>query len=205
LEANYTDSLGERGLDYLERMQNAAMRMQRLIEDLLAFSRVMTHAEPFVTVNLAKVAQQVLEDMAVQIERVNGRVRLDPLPKIQADPTQMRQLLQNMISNALKYQRPGMPPEVHVYAEKMDGNWCQIVVKDNGIGFDEKYLDRIFTVFQRLHGRDEYEGTGIGLAICRHIVEHHGGQMTAVSQPGAGATFMVKLPVKQVEASENAP
>lgn len=203
LAMNYAGSLDERGLDYLGRMQYAAMRMQRLIEDLLAFSRVMTHTNPFVTVNLAKVAQQVIEDMVAQIEQVNGRVQLDPLPKIQADPTQMRQLLQNMISNALKYHKPGLPPEVHVYAEKVDGNRCQIVVKDNGIGFDEKYLDRIFTVFQRLHGRDEYEGTGIGLAICRHIVEHHGGQMTAVSQPGAGAAFMVTLPVKQTEVSEN--
>lgn len=197
LAANYADALDERGQDYLARMHNAAMRMQTLIVDLLAFSRVLTHADPFVGVNLTLTAQQVLEDLSVRIEEANGRVHLAPLPTIQADPTQMQQLFQNLLSNALKYHKPDVPPVIHIFAEKLTDNRCQIVVQDNGIGFDEKYLDRIFTVFQRLHGRTEYEGTGIGLAICRLIVERHGGDITATSQPGQGATFIVTLPIKQ--------
>ncbi|MCL4266444.1 MAG: PAS domain S-box protein [Anaerolineae bacterium] len=197
LAANYADVLDERGQDYLARMHNAAMRMQTLIVDLLAFSRVLTQADPFVGVNLTRTVQQVLEDLSVRIEEANGRIHLTPLPTVQADPTQMQQLFQNLLGNALKYHKPDEPPVVHIFAEKLTENRCQIVVQDNGIGFDEKYLDRIFTVFQRLHGRTEYEGTGIGLAICRLIVERHGGDIIATSQPGQGATFIVTLPIKQ--------
>ncbi len=197
LAANYVDVLDERGQDYLARMQNAAMRMQTLIVDLLAFSRVLTHVDPFVGVNLTQTAQQVLEDLSVSMEAVNGRVHLSPLPTIQADPTQMQQLFQNLLSNALKYHKPDVPPVIHVFGEKVADSCCRIMVQDNGIGFDEKYLDRIFTMFQRLHGRAEYEGTGIGLAICRLIVERHGGSITATSQPGQGATFIITLPIKQ--------
>jgi PAS domain S-box-containing protein len=209
LKAKYGGVLGDQGLDYLERMQNAGVRMQTLINDLLTYSRVTTKAQPFVSVDLAQVVRGVLSDLETRIEQVGGRVEVGDLPAIEADPTQMRQLLQNLIGNALKFHREGETPVVKIHAETLNGRGegavgvcpgdglCQIVVEDNGIGFDEKYVERIFQVFQRLHGRSEYEGTGIGLATCRKIVERHGGSITAKSAPGQGATFIVTLPVRQ--------
>ena len=201
-------SLGDDGRDYLERMLNAAGRMQTLIEDLLSFSRVTTQAKPFVALDLNGVAHEVLSDLEVRIEQVQGRVELAELPVVQADPTQMRQLLQNLIGNALKFHRPDEKPVVKVFARPLavpaeangrpaKAQFFQLVVEDNGIGFEEKYLDRIFTVFQRLHGRGEYEGTGVGLAICRKIAQRHGGDITATSRPGHGATFLITLPLSQ--------
>ena len=207
LKAQYAEPLGTRGRDYLERMQQAAARMQTLITDLLAFSRVTTQARPFGPVDLARIAQEVIDDLEVRLEQVGGRVAVAALPTIDADPLQMRQLLQNLLGNALKFHRPEAPPVVTIASDSLptpaaDGaeptappRWCQLVVADNGIGFEEKYLDRIFAPFQRLHGRSEYEGTGIGLAVCRKIAERHGGRITAHSAPGQGATFVVTLPV----------
>ena len=202
-------SLGDDGRDYLERMLNAAGRMQTLIEDLLSFSRVTTQAKPFVALDLNGIAREVLSDLEVRLEQVQGRVELAELPIVQADPTQMRQLLQNLIGNALKFHRPDEKPVVKVFARPLavpaeasgrpaKPQFFQLVVEDNGIGFEEKYLDRIFTVFQRLHGRGEYEGTGVGLAICRKIAQRHGGDITATSRPGHGATFLVTLPLSQL-------
>lgn len=199
----YHTVLDDQGRDYLDRMQHAAARMQALINDLLSFSRVTTKAQPYAPVDLTNVAQEVLSDLETHIDDVEAQVTLSELPAIDADGLQMRQLLQNLISNALKFHKPGQPPHVTIKGkllndEKQSNGLCQISVADNGIGFDEKYLDRIFTVFQRLHGRNEYEGTGIGLAVCRKIVERHGGTLTATSSPGQGATFTAILPVKQV-------
>jgi light-regulated signal transduction histidine kinase (bacteriophytochrome) len=191
--------------DYLERMQKAATRMQALITDLLAFSRLTTKASPFRAVNLAEVLRGVLEDLEGRIEQVQGRVESGDLPVIEADGLQMRQLFQNLIGNALKFRRPETPPVVAVNARKhwLNGvELCELTVRDNGIGFDEMYLDRIFNVFQRLHSHDEYEGTGMGLAIVRKIVLHHGGQVTARSQPGCGATFIVTLPAAPSKSVE---
>ena len=202
LRAKCMDGLGEQGGDYLNRMLDAAGRMSVLIEDLFAFSRVTTKAKPFVAVNLNKIAGEVVSDLEARVEQTGGRVEIGDLPVIDADPTQMRQLLQNLIANALKFRRPGVPPEVKVSARPGTGGpggQCQLFVADNGIGFDEKYLDRIFIIFQRLHGRNEYEGTGIGLAICRKIVERHGGTITAKSAPGHGATFIINLPLHQIK------
>jgi len=184
--------------DYLERMLNAASRMQTLINDLLTFSRVTTKAQPFSRVDLNLIAREVLSDLEVRIEQAGGRVEVSTLPVIDADPLQMRQLLQNLIANALKFRKPDQPPVVQIFAASNDGV-CKIFVADNGIGFDEKYLDRIFTVFQRLHGRGAYEGTGVGLAVCRRIVERHQGSITASTQPGQGATFIVTLPAIQLK------
>jgi light-regulated signal transduction histidine kinase (bacteriophytochrome) len=215
LEAIYGQTLDERGRDYLARMRNAAGRMQTLINDLLTYSRVTTKAQPFQMVDLEKVARGVVSDLEVRIEQVGGRVEVGELPAIEADPTQMRQLLQNLVSNGLKFHRQDEIPVVNVYARCCNGHenrlegdgpdgttMCQIIVKDNGIGFDEKYADRIFQVFQRLHGRGEYEGTGIGLATSRKIAERHGGDITAKSKPGQGATFIVTLPVRQNKGEE---
>lgn len=192
------------GMDYLERMQNAAARMQTLIADLLTFSRVISRTEPFVEVDLGLVTREVLSDLEVRVEKVGATVTVGELPKIQADPMQMQQLLQNLIGNALKFQPPGVRPQVQITAclveptdEYSTGGslLCELTVQDNGIGFEEKYLEKIFAVFQRLHNRQEYEGTGIGLAVCRRIVDRHGGSITARSKPGEGATFIVLLPV----------
>ena len=132
----------------------------------------------------------------MRIDEVQATVEIGDLPTIEADPLQMRQLLQNLIGNALKFRRDDEPPVVRVTAEKGDGLW-RITVADNGIGFDRRQAERIFGVFQRLHGRTAYEGTGIGLAICRKIAERHGGTITADGVPGAGATFTVTLPERQ--------
>jgi PAS domain S-box-containing protein len=199
LKATCGDAFTAQGRDYLERMQNAAQRMQSLIEDLLTLSRVTTRAQPFVSVDLAQVTQEVLSDLEVAIQQSDAHVEVGELATVTADPLQMRQLLQNLIGNALKFRRPEEAPFVKIYTEPtraINGSeFCQIIVEDRGIGFDEKYLGRIFNVFQRLHGRSEYEGTGIGLAICRKIAERHHGSITAQSQPGAGAKFIVTLPM----------
>ncbi len=204
LKSHFGEDLNDRGRDYLERMQNAATRMQSLIEDLLAYSRVTTRGQPFVAVSLARVTREVLSDLELRIERTGARVEVGELPTIEADPTQMRQLLQNLLSNALKFQRPGEVPRIRVEGQMMPRgrngsgavNRCQIRVQDNGIGFDEKYLDRLFKPFQRLHGQSAYEGTGIGLAICEKIAERHGGSITARSAPGQGTCFLVELSVQ---------
>lgn len=199
LKATCGDALTEQGYDYLERMQNATRRMQALIEDLLTLSRVTTRGQPFVPVDLTQVTQEVLSDLEVRIQQSGAYVEVGELPIIHADPLQMRQLLQNLIGNALKFHRQGERPIVKISGQKFNTEdaeeFCQIVVEDNGIGFDEKYLDRIFNVFQRLHGRSEYEGTGIGLAICRKIVERHNGSISAQSTPGQGSRFIVILPI----------
>ena len=201
LKEKNSTALGTEGLDYLERMQKAASRMQTLINDLLSFSRITTKAQPFKRVNLAEVASDVVTDLEGRIELVKGRVELGALPVIDAEPLQMRQLLQNLIGNALKFRRPEEAPVVKVGAELISDpvtpgeTICRLTVSDNGIGFDEKYLDRIFNVFQRLHTRNEYEGTGMGLAIVRKIALYHGGDVTAKSKPGEGATFIMQLPV----------
>jgi PAS domain S-box-containing protein len=188
--------------DYLDRMQSAAARMRTLINDLLAFSRVIRSSEPFVPVDLAVVTREVLGDLEVRIEKSGAKLEVGNLPTIEADPLQMRQLMLNLLSNALKFQPPGASPLIQITASTSTPlsrePQCELRVQDNGIGFDEKYMDKIFAVFQRLHGRTEYEGTGVGLAVCRRIVDRHHGTITAKSQPGKGATFIVTLPVKQV-------
>jgi PAS domain S-box-containing protein len=205
LRARFGGVLSEQGMEYLDRITGAASRMRNLINDLLAFSRINLETKPLVPVDLTAVALEVVSDLDELIRQSGGRVELGTLPTIQADPVQMRQLLQNLIGNALKFHRPGVSPLVHVTAEKLstgaDGNGSsaashyEVSVADNGIGFDEMYLDRIFQVFQRLHGRGAYEGTGMGLAICRKIVARHRGHITAHSQPGEGSTFIVTMPV----------
>ncbi len=223
LKSKCSGALAAEARDYLERMQGASARMRRLIDDLLTFSRVMRSAEPFVPVNLAATTKEVLSDLEVRIEKSGARVEVGDLPVIEADPMQMRQLLLNLISNGLKFQPPGATPVVKVQARVLDcesasdttyarrfpgraepgvatDQLCEIKVQDNGIGFDEKYTDRIFAVFQRLHGRNEYEGTGVGLAVCRRITERHHGSIVAQSKPGQGATFIVTLPVQRRKA-----
>jgi light-regulated signal transduction histidine kinase (bacteriophytochrome) len=206
LQSRYAAKFDSTGLDYLNRMQNSTRRMQTLINDLLDFSRVTSKGQPFQTVELDKVAREVLDDLETRIEQLGGRVDLEKLPRIEADPIQMRQLLQNLLSNALKFKRPELAPVVKIWSQSSPSNPlnCELIVKDNGIGFEEKYSERIFGLFQRLHGRLDYEGTGIGLALCRKIAERHGGGILAQSQPDEGATFIVTLPYKRFEPVETA-
>jgi PAS domain S-box-containing protein len=194
LESKYAGALPDQGRDYIARMQSAAGRMQVLINDLLSFSRVTTKAQPFVRVDLREIATEVAKDLEARVQETGGRIDIGPLPSIDADPLQMRQLLQNLAGNALKFRREGVPPVVAIRAEVQDGR-CRLSVSDNGIGFDPKYADRIFTMFERLHARAKYEGTGIGLAICRKIAERHNGSIAAHGRPGEGAEFVVTLPV----------
>jgi PAS domain S-box-containing protein len=195
------ESLAAEPRDYLDRMQKAAARMQTLINDLLAFSRVTIKARPFAPVNLAEVALAVVEDLEARIEQVGGRVEIGELMVIDSEELQLRQLLQNLVGNALKFRKPEEPPVVKVAARRFTDaagrELCELTVSDNGIGFEEKYLDRIFNVFQRLHTRSEYEGNGMGLAIVKKIALYHGGDITAKSQPGTGTTFIVTLPATQ--------
>ena len=208
------DSLNDDGRNYLQRMKDAGSRMHGLINGLLTFSRVATQAQPHAPVDLRDVTQGVLSDLELRIEQSGGRVDVGDLPVIYADELQMRQLMQNLIGNALKFQKPEEPPVVKVESRFINGTngtgdqqlteakLCELRVQDNGIGFEEKYADKIFGIFQRLHGRSAYEGTGMGLATCRKIVERHGGSIEAKSAPGEGATFVVTLPVKRPKGGD---
>ena len=157
-------------------------------------SRVTTKAQPFVNVNVNEIVTNVLSDLENRIEETQGRVEVLDLPHVSADPLQMRQLFQNLIGNALKFHRDGVEPEIKIFAEMPTNGMYEINVRDNGIGFDEKYSDRIFQVFQRLNGKMAYEGTGIGLAICKKIVERHGGNICVHSALNKGTTFIINLP-----------
>lgn len=194
LQARCREALSDEGRDYVDRMRRAAARMATLIEDLLDLSRVGTKPEPFQRVPLASVVSEALEDLEETVTRTGGRVVVGSLPTLIASRLQMRRLFQNLIGNALKFHKEGEPPAVSVEGRSLGDGRFEIVVADNGIGFDEKYLDRVFRPFQRLHGRSEFEGTGMGLAICHKIVARHGGTMTAQSRPGEGSRFVVTLP-----------
>jgi PAS domain S-box-containing protein len=201
-------ALDDEAIDYLRRMTSAAGRMQTLINDLLEYSQVIVRRQPPQSVDLGVVVAEVLSDLDERIQATHGVVRVGPLPTILASPIQLRQLFQNVISNALKFHPVGVAPEVHIDAISQ-GDWrgprgrrdpvpaWEIRVRDNGIGFDEKYAEKIFAPFQRLHGRQAYQGTGMGLAICRRIVAFLGGTITATSRSGEGATFVLTLPRRQ--------
>jgi len=199
LRNKYKSVLDDQGRDYLERMHDAAERMQSLVTDLLSFSRVTTKGEEFVPVSLNQAVRDALTDLEVRIEETGAQIDVANMPTIDAAPLQMRQLFLNLISNSLKYARENVPPHVKITGDILDGTVkgaggnCQVTVEDNGMGFEERYAERIFGIFQRLHGRGEYEGTGVGLAICRKIVERHGGTISARSRPGKGTTFTMTL------------
>ena len=198
------ETLSPEAFDYLDRIQSSAKRMQTLINDLLAYSRVTSKARPFSKISLSEIFNQVCSDLEVRIEQSKAKIHFGEFPSIDADPVQMHQLFLNLLVNAMKFQQPEQSPVIQISSRQIKSSpltgfrdACEISVADNGIGFDQKYLDRIFVIFQRLHGRHEYEGTGIGLAICRKIVDRHGGHLTAQSTPGSGATFIVTLPLAQ--------
>lgn len=181
---------------YLDKMLTSAGRMRQLLDDLLQYSRVATISGPFKGVDLGKIAREAADIFEQQIKGTGAEINIQDLPIIEAEESQMLRLFQNLIGNALRF-RSDLNPLIEVYAQCDGGKWCDIFIKDNGIGFEQQFAERIFKPFQRLHGRNEYEGTGMGLAICRKIVERHGGNIKAKSEPGKGSTVVVKLPVKQ--------
>ncbi|GAB2521781.1 PAS domain-containing sensor histidine kinase [Spirosoma aerophilum] len=217
LATNYAPILDEAGQDIIERMQLAAYRMSKLIKHLLAYSRLNTHQLEVQSIKLTDLLRYALEELSVMVQESGATVQWGELPDIQGDPMQLRQLFGNLLSNAIKYRLPTVAPQIKVSSRVLRSvdlprsvalpnlgvtsaetgippTYYEINITDNGIGFDEKYLDRIFQVFQRLHGKNDYAGTGIGLAICQKVAENHQGALTATSSPGKGATFSVYLP-----------
>ena len=192
LEKRYSDRFDDAAGEFMQFIVEAAKRMQNLIDDLLAFSRVTSRARPFVPVDCGAVFDVVVEDISAAITESGSSVTRDDLPTVQGDPSQLRQLFQNLIGNAIKYRHPDRKNHIHVSARK-SGKYCEFSVKDNGIGIKPEYYERIFEIFQRLHGRGEYSGTGIGLALCKKIVKMHGGRIWLESAPGEGTTFLFTL------------
>lgn len=204
LQAKYSHVLDEKGVDYITRMEQAAAQMQGFIEDLLTLSQVTTKTSRFDSVDLTKVVKKSVADLETYIEQVRGHIEVSELPTIEADATQMWQLFQNLISNALKFHREDVAPIVKIQSvdEPEEPNeQCQVVVVDNGVGIEAESLERIFGVFQRVHG-SQYEGTGIGLATCRRVVERHNGTITVKSKIGKGSTFIITLPINQAVSNE---
>jgi signal transduction histidine kinase len=203
LAKRYGATLPEDGQMFVERMQHAAGRMRRLITDLLSYSRVMTKANPTRDVSLTAVLDDVVGDLQIRIDEAQAEIRYSNLPTLTADPVQMGQLFQNLLSNALKFVRPGVKPVITITSTITEGicdfglpqSMHVIRIEDNGIGFENKYKEQIFKIFQRLHGRLEYEGTGVGLATVRKIVERHKGCIDCDGRPGEGATFVISFPI----------
>lgn len=191
----HRQTIGAEGEDFLGRIQSSATRMRRLIDDLLAYSRVGTQGQPPEPVDCSTVVQEVISDLQIRLEETGGEVRVGELPTVLADPVQIRQLFQNLIVNALKFHRDGVPPVVEIGSELRSPDEGPLIrVRDNGIGIPEEFAEKVFTPFERLHSRREYEGTGIGLAISRKIVERHGGSIHVRSVVGEGSELVVRLP-----------
>lgn len=212
LQSKYGGQLEPEASELVNRMVAAVSRMRVLINDLLSFSRAgRMMPETLMRVNLNALMLDVTSDLEVALQEKNGSILIDRLPEIEGNDTSLHQLFQNLLSNSIKFAHPGRPLEIRVEKElltgseagiakedKWDETFCRITIKDNGIGFDQIYADRIFLIFQRLHGVSEYKGTGIGLAICKKIVDAHNGHISALGYPGKGATFVIVLPIKQL-------
>lgn len=190
----YKGSVDEKGIDYMKKMLSASERMRSLIHDILTFSQINKEETKYKPVDLNKVASEILNDFDVVIEEKGVALHVDTLPKIVGDARMMRQLFSNLISNSIKYSKPGVAPVIDISAVEKQGS-VEIAFCDNGIGFDEQFLPKMFTLFQRLHTKETYEGTGLGLAICQKIVDVHGGHIWATATEGEGATFFVSLPI----------
>jgi light-regulated signal transduction histidine kinase (bacteriophytochrome) len=194
IEQRYKDKLDADGTEFMGYAVDGANRMQMMIQDLLIFSRVESRGASFQLVNCEAVLEQALANLQVAIEENRAVITHDPLPAVMADATQIVQLFQNLIGNAIKFRRQE-PPQVHISAQAKGKEW-EFSVRDNGIGIDPQYAERIFVIFQRLHNKAEYAGSGIGLAVCKRIVERHGGRIWVESLLGQGATFYFTIPKK---------
>jgi signal transduction histidine kinase len=197
LERRYEDEVGEDGQEFIDFAVDGAERMRAMIDGLLEYSRVESRGDPFEPVDLNVVLEEACFDLQLALDDNDGELAVDSLPTVSGDRSQLRQLFQNLLQNAIKYSGDE-PPAVRVEAERDAGEWV-VAVSDEGIGIDPDDQDRIFDVFDRLHSREEYEGTGIGLALCKRIAERHGGAIDVDSEPGEGSTFFVRLPVAEQE------
>ncbi len=189
-------NLGEKGKAFLEKIKNSAFRMQKFLDDILELSLVTTQKNPFISIDLKEIIKQVLDDLELSIYETKGIVEFKDLPVIEGDKFQIHQLFQNLLSNCLKFHREGVPPFVKITGSQGNNGMWNFSVEDNGVGFDQKFASRIFKPFERLHGINEFQGTGMGLAICQKIAIRHGGQITVKSQIDKGSTFTVELPQK---------
>lgn len=194
------DKISEEGKDYISRMMNAASRMQILVNDLLSYSRLRTKEKPFEKIDLNLLLKGVVSDLEIAIEKSGAKIEIENLPVIDGDSTQIRQLFQNLIANAIKFRNAMGNPVIKITFSKLSNYFFEIQVSDNGIGFDQQYEEKIFQFFQRLDG-SKYEGSGIGLAVCRKIVQRHRGAISAKSKLGEGSTFRITLPIFQVKAA----
>jgi signal transduction histidine kinase len=209
----YSTQIGSEGKMFIDKMQSACIRMQNLIDDILAFSKITVEKESLSNVNFNSLIDEVLTDMEQKIREKNANIRVEKLPELTVNAELMKSLFQNLISNALKYAKKDVSPQIIITA-KMDEplssadpqpnakKFWRIIVKDNGIGFEQQYADQVFTMFKRLHAGPEYKGTGIGLAICKKIVEEHNGHISARSSVNEGTTFTISLPVAQLVMNE---
>lgn len=208
LSIKHKEQLDDEAQAKIKIIQKAAARMQELIKDILTFSKISVEKEPFVKTDLTDLTREVLEELDVIVQEKKAKIDLGPLPVILANPVLMKSLFLNLIGNAMKYSKPNVPPEIKIYSDelpvdqKMPGGktvarYHRIYITDNGIGFDQKYAEQIFDMFKRLHVHTEYEGTGIGLALCKQIMEKHNGYISAVSAENEGSTFIISLPVKK--------
>jgi signal transduction histidine kinase len=213
LKKKYSPLISGEGQHYIERMQKASQRLQKLIKDVLTYSRLTDSTTFFTKADLNAIINEILIDLELRIEESGAKIYVADLPELYVNPGQISQLFQNLISNALKFSRKDVPPEIHITYDISNKagdhaangqQYCNICVQDNGIGFDESYMEQIFTLFKRLNDTNEYEGTGIGLAICKKIVEQHKGHIHAKSKINEGSTFIISLPITQIEYDDRA-
>ena len=201
LEKRYKDRLDDDANDFIEFIVDGAYRMKHLIDDLLVYSRVTSQIKEFEYINLETVLSTVISNLYVTIQENNAKIIHDPLPTVSADPTQIGQVFQNLITNAIKFQGKNTPEiQISVQKQRYYKEWI-FAVKDNGIGIERRHQERIFEVFKRLHTREEYPGTGIGLSIVKKIIKHHGGQIWVESEPGRGSTFYFTIPKKNFNSN----
>ncbi len=207
LAIKHKQQLDDEAQSKIRIIQKAAERMQGLIKDILTFSKISTEKEPFVTIDLGSLVKDVVEELDSAVHEKKAIIDIGPLPALSVNPVLMKSLFLNLIGNAIKYSKPGIPPEIKIYCDNLENDqkknahtrYYRIFIKDNGIGFHQKYAEQIFDMFKRLHVHTEYEGTGIGLALCKQIMEKHHGYINAVSAENEGATFIISLPAKEVE------
>lgn len=205
LYTKYKNLFNDDAVKYISRIQNAAERMQTLIKDILEFSQLSNDNSRFINTDLNVLVKEVIADKEVLVQEKKAVITVKTLPSLNVNPGLMRPLFSNLIGNAIKYKKKDIDPVINIYAEQLDGNdngnrdrkFCRIFIQDNGIGFDQKYAEQIFEMFTRLHGNSQYQGTGIGLALCKQIVEKHNGFISALSKENEGATFIISFPVKR--------
>ena len=200
----YNDKLDEEAISFINRIQQSGLRMENLIKDILTFSKISIEKDSFVETDLSSILDEVLIEMNDEVQRKSASINIGPMPTLPVNPGLMRPLFYNLINNSLKYCKKDVPPAIKIRSEYnkdrllKESNFCRIIIEDNGIGFDQQYAEQIFGMFKRLHRHNEFEGTGIGLALCKKIVEEHRGHITALSRENEGATFIISLPTELV-------